>query len=447
MRYLVLLLACSNSPSVDVGPRSNFTAAEALTAREACNFKAGTLPGLSLAKDAPLGAQIPIDTFVIIMMENRSFDHMLGNFKAMQPDAEVSALDATNPDTDGTPITFFHQPAYCLDDPNHGWNEVHLEYDDGKMDGFVINNYLNNGEPADGKRAMGYYTETDIPFFYAMASTFAVADHSFCSLLGPTGPNRAYLQAATSFGKTGVTLYMDPHNNLIEIMEAAKVTWRDYYSSLPTLGTFLDSLSKHIENITRMEYFMADVSSGNLSQINFVDPELGDSFGANRNDLHPPGDVQLGDQFLEQTVKALMASPQWPRMAIIVTFDEHGGFYDHVPPPPACPPDDLDPELSPGDQPGRFDRYGVRVPTIVISPYARPHYVSHAVYDHTSILRLLEARFLMPAMTARDANADPLLDLFDFSKPSFATPPSLPSAVVNQQELARCEMVYPSPSP
>jgi phospholipase C len=428
-----------------VGPRSNFTPAQAQAAREACTFKPGTLPGLSMAKDAPLGPQIPIDTFVIIMMENRSFDHMLGNFKAMQPDAEVSALDATNPDKDGTPIQFFHQSQYCLDDPNHGWNEVHLEWDEGKMDGFVINNYFDNGNPVDGKRAMGYYTEADIPFFYGMANTFAVADHSFCSLLGPTGPNRAYLQAASSFGKTGVTLYSEPHNNLIEIMETGKVTWRDYYSSLPTLGTFLDSLSKHIGNITRIEYFLDDVTAGRLSQVNFVDPELGDNFGANRNDLHPPGDVQLGDQFLEKTIKALMASSQWPHMAIIVTFDEHGGFYDHVPPPAACRPDDIDPELSPGDQPGKFDRYGVRVPTIVISPYAKPHYVSHQVYDHTSILRLLEARFLLPAMTNRDANADPMLDLFDFSKASFAKPPSLPSSTLNQAEFDRCNAKWPPP--
>jgi phospholipase C len=420
---------------------------QAEAAREACTFKAGTLPGLSMAKDAPLGSEIPIDTFVIMMMENRSFDHMLGNLKSMQPDAEVSAPDATNPDLDGTPVQFFHQTQYCLDDPNHGWNEVHLEWDNGKMDGFVINNYQNNGEPADGKRAMGYYTEADIPFFYAMASTFALADHSFCSLLGPTFPNRAYLQAATSFGTLGTPFFQDAHNNLIEIMENAHVTWRDYYSSLPTLGTFLESLSRHIENITRMQYLAADAMSGSLSQVNFVDPELGDSFGADRTDLHPPGDVQLGDQFLEQTIKLLMASPQWPHMAIIVTFDEHGGFYDHVPPPPACRPDDLDPQLNPGDQPGKFDRYGVRVPTIVISPYSKPHYVSHDVFDHTSILRLLEARFLMPAMTARDANANPMLDLFDFSKATFLKPPSLPTPTINQDEFNRCVALYPSPPP
>src|SRR5207249_814990 len=147
--------------------------------------------------------------------ENRSFDHMLGNFQAMQPDADVAAPDITNPDLDGTPISRFHLSEYCFDDPNHGWNETHGEWDDGKMDGFVIHNYDNDGTPADGKRAMGYYTDADIPFFHGMANTFALADRSFCSLLGPTGPNRAYLQAATSFGLTGLTLFMDAHLNLI----------------------------------------------------------------------------------------------------------------------------------------------------------------------------------------------------------------------------------------
>ena len=441
---LLLLTACNASP---IGPRSHYTADEAAAARQACTFKADTLPGLSLAKDSPLGSQIPIDTFVIIMMENRSFDHMLGNLAAMQPDAEVAPLDATNPDLDGTPIKRFHMTDYCFDDPEHGWDAVHGEWDNGKMDGFVKFNYTNDGVPADGHRAMGYYTEEDIPFFYGIANTFALADHWFCSLLGPTFPNRAYMQAATSFGLVGGTLFMDARNNLIEILEGGKVTWHDYYSSLPTLGTFLESLSRHIDDISRIQFFWDDVKNGNLSQVNFVDPQLGNDFGAVRNDLHPPGDVQLGDQFLEQVIKALMASPQWPHMAIIVTFDEHGGLYDHVPPPPACVPDDLDPQLSPGDTPGRFDRYGIRVPTIVISPYSKPHYVSHAVYDHTSILRLIEARFNLPAMTARDANADPMFDLFDFKHAALLHPPELPSATVDAAKKAACDAKYPSPSP
>jgi phospholipase C len=440
-RYLLLLLLACNDNQPYVGPRSGYTADQAQTARESCTFKAGALPGLSLQADAPLGTQIPIDTFVIVMMENRTFDHLLGNFKAMQPDAEVSALDATNPDQDGSPVQFFHQSAYCLDDPGHGWNPTHLEWNGGKMDGFVTTNYDG---PIDGKRVMGYYDETDMPFFYGVASAFAVADHSFASLLGPTFPNRAYLEGATSIGLVGGTVITDPHNNLVEILETAKITWRDYYSQLPTLGIYLDSLSKHFDNISMINYFFDDAAAGKLAQVNFVDPQLGNNGGGHRNDLHPPGNIQLGDQFLDQVVNAAMHSPQWPHMALIITFDEHGGFYDHVAPPPACPPDELEPILDPGDQPGRFDRYGIRIPTIVISPYSKPHYVSHHVYDHTSILRLLEARFIMPAMTARDANAEPLFDLFDFKKPpAFLAPPALPASRVDQAKMDECDMKFP----
>jgi len=438
----VALVGCG-APSV--GPRSTKSIGEAASARQACTFKAGTLPGLSLAKDARIGVQLPIDTIVVIMMENRSTDHLLGNFKAMQPDADIAPLDATNPDTNGTPIQRYHMDEYCFDDPNHGWNEVHGEWNNGAMDGFVKFNYQNNGAPADGRRAMGYYTEADIPFIYALASTFSFADRSFCSLLGPTFPNRAYMQAGTSYGLVGGTLFKDAMLNVIDILEGGKVTWHDYYAKLPTLATFFSSFAPFIDNALPMATFFDDAAAGKLAQVNWVDPELGDDFGAVRDDFHPPGVVQLGDQYLEKTIKALMASPQWPHMAIIVTFDEHGGLYDHVPPPPACPPDGIEPVIGAGDTAGHFDRLGVRVPTIVISPYAKPHHVSHDVYDHTSILRFIESRFGLPAMTARDANADPFYDMFDFDHPALLQPPSLPTVVIDEAKKDACNTRYPPP--
>lgn len=436
------LAACDGEESV--GPRSNYTATEAAAARQACLFKAETLPGLSLAKDAPLGRQIPIDTIVIIMMENRSFDHLLGDLGRTQPDADVAPPDATNPGTDGTEVARFHMNDYCFDDPKHGWNATHLEWNGGKMDGFVVN---NDGASAEGKRAMGYYTAGDAPFIYALANTFAVADRSFSSLLGPTFPNRAFMEAGTSFGMIGNIPASGPHDTVIEMMERGGVTWHDYYAALPTLALFPQSLSGHHDNLSFLPSFVDDVAAGRLAQVNWVDPELGDDFGAVRNDLHPPGDVQLGDLFLENAVKALIAGPQWPHMAIIFTLDEHGGLYDHVPPPPACPPDDLSPKLGADDLPGAFDRLGVRVPTIVISPYAKPHYVSHDVFDHTSILRFIEARFILPSLTSRDANANPFFDLFDFGKPSLLHPPKLPSVVVDEAKKAACNQKYPPPSP
>jgi phospholipase C len=140
----------------------------------------------------------------------------------------------------------------------------------------------------------------------------------------------------------------------------------------------------------------------------------------------------------------MMSSPQWPHSALIVTFDEHGGLFDHVAPPPACAPDDIAPITNPNDNaPGGFDNYSMRVPLVVVSPYAKPHFVSHAVYDHTSITRFIETRFKLPALTKRDANADPLTDMFDFKKAAFATPPQLPTPQVDQQKLDDCIQQFP----
>lgn len=132
-------------------------------------------------------------------------------------------------------------------------------------------------------------------------------------------------------------------------------------------------------------------------------------------------------------------------LALFLTWDEHGGFWDHVPPPAACVPDDIPPMLSSGDEPGAFDRYGIRVPVVVVSPFARQRYVSHRVHDHTSILRFIETRFDLPALTRRDANADPMLNFFDFKAPTFALP-LLPAAAIDQNQQAQCANA-PPPSP
>jgi phospholipase C len=438
--FFAIVVACNGA---DQGPRSAFTADEAAAARQACMFQAGTLPGLSQAKNATLGSDMPIDTIVVLMMENRSFDHLLQNLPAFgQPDAEVAPAGATNPDADGTPRPTYHLAEYCFDDTSHEWTDVHTEWNKGAMDGFVVANNHSNSAPADGKRAMGYYTEQDLPFFYSLANTFALADHNFSSVVGPTFPNREYLYAATSFGHIGNDLFEDENATIFQELVAAKVDWRIYYTDLPGAFIFLGTLSKYFDNTYKVSNFFTDAQAGMLGQLNFVDPKLGTG-GASRDDFHPPGDIQEGEKFISDVVQALMQSPQWPHAALIVTFDEHGGIYDHVAPPPACAPDDIAPVLGAGDTPGDFANYSVRVPLIVVSPYARPHFVSHAVYDHTSITRFIETRFKLPALTRRDANADPLTDLFDFKKAAFATPPQLPTPTVDPQKLADCIQRYP----
>jgi phospholipase C len=441
--FFAIVVACGSKK--DEGPRSNLSPAEALAARQACTFTAGTLPGLSQAKDAPLGDEMPIDTIVVVMMENRSFDHLLQNLPAAgQTDAEVAPAGASNADSDGTTVPTFHLSDYCFDDTSHGWTDVHTEWGMGAMNGFVVANNHNDAKPADGKRAMGYYTEQDLPFLYGLANTFALADHNFSSVLGPTFPNREYLYAATSFGHIGNDVFPDEMPTMFQELVAANVDWRIYYSDLPGPFIFLGTLSKYLDNTAKMQNFFADAQAGMLGQLNIVDAHLSDNQFYNRDDFHPPGDVQYGQKFVADVVNAVMQSPQWPHTALILTFDEHGGTYDHVAPPPACAPDSIAPITNPDDNaPGGFDHYGVRVPLFVISPYAKPHFVSHAVYDHTSISRFIEARFKLPALTARDANADPLTDLFDFKHAAFATPPSLPAATIDPAKDADCAQKFP----
>jgi phospholipase C len=145
-------------------------------------------------------------------------------------------------------------------------------------------------------------------------------------------------------------------------------------------------------------------------------------------------------------VRALMASPAWPRTALFITYDEHGGFADHVPPPDACPPDDMGPRDENGAPraTGSFTHYGFRVPFIVVSPYARPGFVSHAVYDHGSILRFVEARFDLPAMTGRDANANVPMEMFDFQGAPNRAPPTLPPGGYADDAQRACGQMFPS---
>jgi phospholipase C len=356
----------------------------------------------------------------------------------------------------------------CISDTNHEWAGSHLEYDNGKMDGFFQANqgFTERGQPdvpdsaLAGDRAMWWYDERDIPFYYELASTFGIGDHYHSSLLGPTYPNRDFLYAATSLGvTTGHSVDLrnrGPEKNILIFDELDKrnITWTIYvdgFPHVPRVGAFVgagfgtrwgtgDQYNAHF---APMYKFRSDAKAGTLPQVVFVDGNINeDSAG---EDEHPPGDIQVGQKFVSDTVHTLFASPSWKNMAIFFTYDEHGGLYDHVPPPAACPPDDIAPVLESDEDkeyPGEFDRLGVRVPFVVISPYAKKGFVSHKTYDHSSITRFIETKFKLPALSNRDANADPLLDFFDFENPPFVTPPSIPVPAVNQRAYSACQDLF-----
>jgi len=410
-----------------------------------CPFSAGALPAATLPAGTPHGAGLPLDTIVVLMQENRSFDHYVGRLHAEgKPKSEGEPKTAANLDPTGGPaIRAFHQNRYCeVADLDHSWNGTHREWNGGAMDGFTAANQFLPDDPS-GRRTMGYYDQHDLPFYYGLYRKFATADRFFCAALTQTFPNRFYLLAATSFGHIRNDLpptptdFVPPGGTIFERLDAAGVTWKVYASQFAFAIEFAYVRNQHASQVVPVAQFESDAQAGTLPQVAWIDPIfLGTEVA--ENDEHPPANIQIGQQFVAKMIATLFASPQWPRSALFLTYDEHGGFFDHVPPPPACRPDDIAPILESGDEPGEFDRYGIRVPMALVSPFARRHFVSHTAYDHTSVLRFIETRFDLPALTARDANADPMLELFDFQHPRFRKPPKLPKAKIDPKRLAGC---------
>ena len=447
MRWLVAAMLAAGCGD-NVHP---FCTGDLAACRASCAYGSGDLALDTLADVAPrLGAQIPIDTFVLVMQENRAFDHYFSELTVPGQTVDGASRDATNPDptTPGGTIARFHQTAYCFDNPAESWSQTHREIDGGALDGFTAQNA--QADDPTGARAMGYYDETDLPYYYALARAFAISDRHFASVQANTWPNRMFYMAGTARGIVDDTFPPSADGSghalpdLFTRLDDAKVTWAFYVQDFPTLAIDVGAFGQHEENVLPFAQFFTDAAAGTLPRVVFV--EGTDLDGGVSPDEDPPADVQVGEQMVHDIVAATMASPQWPRAALLFSYDEHGGLYDHVAPPAACAPDDTPPALGSGDVPGAYDALGLRVPLIVVSPYAKRGYVSHVVTDHTSILRLLEARFELPALTHRDANAVPPFDMFDFDHPD-TTVPALPDAPLDQAQRDACAAKYPAHGP
>lgn len=405
-----------------------------------CTHDAGALPVDTLPPGAPHGAAIPIDHVVVLMQENRSFDHYFARLHAK--DADRAARKATNPDPlGGPPIRAFRNRRYCeVADLSHSWNGTHRSWNGGAMDGFTAEN-VHAADPS-GRRAMGYYTANDLGFYFDLYGTFAIGDRHFSSVPGPTYPNRHYLLAGTSFGHIRNDLPASgsefSQRTIFNALDEAGIGWKIYQSQVAFALLYSYVRTTGASHLVPIADYFTDAAAGTLPQVAFIDPIFVGSENQ-QSDEHPPANVQVGQAFVASVVNALLASPAWPRSALFLTYDEHGGFYDHVPPPQACKPDDVAPMLRANDEPGDFDRYGIRVPLVVVSPFARKRYVSHVVSDATSVLRFIETRFDLPALTRRDANASPLLDYFDFAAPPFVKPPKLRPARIDPRHAAECE--------
>jgi phospholipase C len=356
--------------------------------RGACSFATGARVSQTLGDTR--GLRQAIGNVIVIVQENHSLDNLFG-----KTGHGIDGLPdgVTVPDRSGGRVAPFHLQQLCVADMPHGYNAIHQEYDDGQMDGFVR---------VGGRNVMGYYEDSDHPFYTWAATHFAFSDRYFSSVLGPTWPNRDYLFAGTSDGirETGERALEVP--NLFDELDAALIPWANYNNGThPPLETDL-GWAPCMPQIKPFDELAGALAAGMLEPVVFVDT------GEGVNDEHPgESGIDRGERLVAQIVEQAFESPLWPRLALFMTYDEGGGFYDHVPPPPACraAPSEVD-----------FDRLGMRVPLTLISPYARTGYVSHQVHSHTSMLRFIQALFDLPALSARDANSDALLDLFDFCK-------------------------------
>jgi len=478
--------------------------------RRLARRRAAADPGPLPRPDRPAGSdQRPqIKHIVVLMMENHSYDNYLGMLPGRGqgfPRGRDGEPTAANRGSGGRTVRAFHLASTRQHRglPSQSWHATHQQWGEGRCDGFVTSaqdmqaqaRAGTAGDPVDtspdaAAAAMGYWTERDLPFYYGLARTFPLADHWFSSCLGPTFPNRRFLIAGTAHGLIDDSPYdlldYPPAGTIFDMLSRYGISWANYHPvsgdqsrwrhyarhkrkmtqrrlkslgrSLPavpqnvekdirfTADVFPLGIGRYMQHVRGTDQFLADAAAGTLPAFSLVDPDF-DAYSEEN-----PQDIRKGESYAAAVINAVLHGAGWPHTLLIWTYDEHGGYFDHVPPPPAVPPDDVVgrsvlgtpgglerllrpvfPRLLKGKEnlnqgPHRYDRYGFRVPAVIVSPYARPDYVCSEILDHTSVLRLVEEKWNLPALTARDAAARTPWDALDFAaEPEFLKPPDLPA--------------------
>jgi phospholipase C len=360
----------------------------------------------------PSPRNLPIDTFVVLMMENRSFDHYLGWLP--NADGRQAGLQFTDPHGRTFPthrlLDDFQGCAFL--DPDHSWDGGRTQLDGGRMDGFL--------KAQSDVFSIGYYEEPDLPFTPSMAKAFTTFDRFFCSLLSSTYPNREYMHAGQSYGRMDNSVPISgtqlgfPDSTIFNLLAAAHIPSRYFYTDIPVSALWgLPGLARS----SQVQTFYEQAASGTLPALSFVDPSFQGEESGTSGDEHPHGDVRVGQAFIADVVHAFMDSPQWKRGALFVVYDEWGGFFDHVVPPRV-------PDLrSSGDLSNDFGQMGFRIPAVAVSPYARRGHVDHSIYGFESILKMIRYRYGRPALTPRDLFANNIAAAFDFqSDPDYDIP-------------------------
>jgi phospholipase C len=340
-----------------------------------------------------------IDTVVVVMMENRSFDHYMGalSLEEGRPDVDGLTAGLSNPDLNGEPVEIGPATVDCLEDPPHSWDASHAQFNGGANDGFVTE-YAEDA-PADiVHEVMAYWDRQMLPTYYAFADQYTICDQWFCSVMSSTWPNRFYALAAQNGGMTGNDRPPESFPSIFTRLDEADLSWGVYFGNLP-FALLLPDVGTS-PNFDMIEHFFEAAAEGTLPHVSWVEPVYG------RNDDHPPEHPLAGQIFIQSVYEALASSPQWDRTLMIVIYDEHGGFHDHVPPPTA--------EDDRADE--GFDQLGFRVPAFAVGPWVKTGHVSKVTYDHTSWLAFVENLLGLEPLTARDAAADPMVDVLDLAR-------------------------------
>ncbi len=375
---------------------------------------------------------------VVLMMENRSFDHMLGSLKAVDP--RIDGVDRTqwNPDTMGNQVHVQPRAEFQsqLDpDPNHHFPAVDLQIFGGdqgaervaNMQGFVKSYYQQREDVGHSQKIMYYFPDDKLPVLTSLATNFAVFNRWFASIPGPTICNRAFAHYGTSFGQVGMNMFYPRGKSIYERLEDGGRTAKLYYFDQASSTMEVVNLLQHQPHLFgTYDQFLADCKSGTLSDYSFIEPNYTDhdnDDGAQLAcDQHPDHNVQAGELFIAAVYNAIRSNPDlWTSTALLLVYDEHGGIYDHVP-PPSCTPDGY--SAGPADTglnyAFHFDRLGVRVPAVLISPWVPKGLVvpSERVFEHASIPNTVTRHFLggNTMGTAREQNSETFLDLLSLEK-------------------------------
>lgn len=383
----------------------------------------GCEPSVTPASITPALLRARIKTVVVLMMENRSFDHVFGALSLVEGRDDVDGLrpGMGNPRSDGVFVEPSPADVLCVTDPGHGWHAAHRQWNEGANDGFV-RDYEGRAGLDGAHRALDYLDRRLQPASYALADQFALCERWFSSVMGPTWPNRYYAQLATSDGNRDNNMVRDMSlPSVYTRLDRAGVPWSSYYGNLP-FSSILPNHSLESDEYQRLDAFFDDAASGTLRPFVWLDPIYG------RNDDHPPAHPLAGQLLIASVYEALRQSPQWDECLFVITYDEHGGFADHVP-PPTVPDTRTDVGMG---------QLGFRVPAVVIGPYVQPQ-VASQLFDHTSLVASLLRMHDLEPLNVRDAAAHDVFSLLDEERLLAAAPRpglKLPSFAVDDAELS-----------